>query len=105
MSAALSKSETTDDELMIVSAVRYCIGRRTYMVGICASWLIRHWPELGERARMLIQRDLDEAFERDDNTRALGASHDGAGIWHPLGFDYDRAQWEKVQALWREVKP
>ena len=34
------------DGLMAVSAVRYCLGRMTYITGDCADWLIGAWQEL-----------------------------------------------------------
>ena len=82
------------DDLMAVAAFRYCCGRKTYIVSDCADWLIEQWPNIAERARNIIQRDLDEAFKRDDEYRAEGQDY------KPLGHDCDRAQWEKVRRLW-----
>jgi hypothetical protein len=85
------------DDIMVIAAFRYCVGRRTYMVGYGAEWLVRLWPTLAERARFVIQRDLEEDFRRDDQARAEGAEY------KPLGMDMDRREWEKVRALWREA--
>ncbi|MGA1081256.1 MAG: hypothetical protein ACO3WK_12935, partial [Steroidobacteraceae bacterium] len=54
------------NDLMVISAFRYCCGRSTYAVGVCADWLINIWPMLGEMTRHVIQRDLELEFERDD---------------------------------------
>lgn len=80
--------------LMVIAAVRYCTGRSTYIVGDCADWLIRLWPSLPEGTRTVIRRDIDEAFARDDADRAAGSEYKA------LGHDWDRADWERVRALW-----
>ena len=84
------------NDLMVISAFRYCCGRSTYVVGVCADWLISIWPLLTENTRAVIQRDLEREFERDDKARAAGASY------KPLGHDCDREQWERVRKLWKE---
>ena len=84
------------NELMVLSAFSYCCGRSTYVVGVCADWLLDIWPMLGENTRHVIQRDLELAFERDDKARATGDSY------KPLGWDCDREQWERVRKLWKE---
>lgn len=88
------------NDLMVVAAFRYCLGRMTYIVSDCADWLIEQWPHIAENARKVIQRDLEEAFKRDDEAReedAKGSAH----FYKPLGHDCDRAQWEKVRRLWQ----
>lgn len=57
------------DDLMATAAVRYCLGRMTYIVGDCADWLIEHWPNISSNARAVIQRDVEERFEQDDRNR------------------------------------
>lgn len=81
-------------DLMAIAAVRYCIGRMSYIVGDCADWLIAEWPQFEEGARRCIQRDIEEAFTRDDEARERGDEH------KPLGMDCDRASWERVRELW-----
>lgn len=83
-----------DDGVMISSAFRYCVGRRTYMPGVCADWLVRNWAVIPEHARSIIKRDLEEEFERDDEARAEGRDY------KPLGDDCDRRTWGRVRALW-----
>jgi len=82
------------DQLMAVAAVRYSIGRMTYIVSDCADWLISVWPELTDNARNIIKRDVEEAFARDDEDRA------DSSYYKALGQDCDRAQWERVRRLW-----
>ena len=84
------------NDLMVISAFRYCCGHSTYVVGVCADWLISIWPLLTENTRAVIQRDLEREFARDAKARATGDSH------QPLGWDCDREQWERVRKLWKE---
>ena len=81
-------------DLMAIAAVRYCLGRMSYIVGDCADWLIAEWGQIEDGARRTIQRDVEEAFARDDDARAMGNEY------KPLGTDCDRASWERVRELW-----
>jgi hypothetical protein len=83
-------------DLMVIAAFRYCLGRRTYIVGACCDWLVDIWSLLEEKTQFVIQRDLDREFELDDAARERGEDY------HPLGNDCDRQDWERVRALWRE---
>ena len=82
------------DDLMAIAAVRYCLGRQSYIVGDCVDWLIRWWPHLAEGCRKVIARDVNEAFAKDDEARECGDTY------RPLGMDMDRQQWERARALW-----
>lgn len=84
---------------MATAAVRYCLGRMSYIVGDCADWLIQQWPNIQPSARVIIERDIREAVTRDDESRQDGREH------HPLGMDMDRAQWLRVlDAIEKEPK-
>lgn len=72
------------NDLMAVAAVRYCLGRRTYIVGICVEWLQGVWIALGAGARRCIQRDIEEAL--------------GAGC---AGDEADVRCWRSACELWR----
>jgi hypothetical protein len=82
------------DHLMVIAAFRYCLGRMTYIVGDCASWLIKIWPYLSKETQNIIKRDLEEAFTRDDEDREAGRDYKA------LGHDCDRAEWSRVRKLW-----
>lgn len=83
------------DDLMALAAVRYCLGRMSYIVGDCCDWLRVAWPALKPSIRTIIARDIDEAFARDDEARERGDQY------KPLGMDMDRAQWAAVRGLWQ----
>ena len=78
--------------LMIIAAVRYCIGRRSYIVSDCVDWILANWNDWPENVRTIIQRDLEQEFDRDAQNPD----------WNPLGDDCDKREWKKVRALWRE---
>jgi hypothetical protein len=77
--------------LMITAAVRYCVGRRTYIVGECVDWILANWRDWPENVRTIIQRDLEGEFDRDAQVPN----------WNPLGDDCDKREWERVRELWR----
>lgn len=82
------------DDLMAVAAVRYCIGRQTYIVSDCADWLIDQWGNIDPRMQVVIKRDVEDAFTRDDEDRERGSDYKA------LGANCDRQQWERVRKLW-----
>jgi hypothetical protein len=78
------------DGLMITSAIRYCLGRRTYIVSDCCDWIVANWNDWPDNVKAIIRRDIEEAFTRDR-------------LWQGeslLGDDRDKRAWEKVKALW-----
>lgn len=97
MSARKAKQAPIDlgrDGLMAIAAFRYCLGRRTYIVSDCVEWLRENWPKFPENVRTVIKRDLESEFVKDDQARDQGEDY------KPLGWDCDRAEWQKVRALW-----
>lgn len=85
--------------LMVVSAFRYCLGRMTYISGVCADWIIARWQDFPPSVQQLIQRELEEAFKCDNEERAMGEKY------RTLGWDCDRKEWGKVRALWASSPP
>jgi hypothetical protein len=85
-----------------VGAFRYYLGRQTYAVSDFCDLLIQEWNNLPDKCKGIIQRDLEEAFERDDDHRK-----DQQDLKYesylPLGMDCDRAEWERVRKLWNET--
>ena len=82
-------------QLMAIAAVRYCLGRQSYIVSDCVDWLEQVWATLTPETQTTIKRDVEEAFEHDEKVRYVGA-----GGYRPLGMDCDRAQWERARRLW-----
>lgn len=78
--------------LMITAAVRYCLGRRTYIVGDCVEWIMANWKDWPDNVRTIIERDIEEQFTWDEHSPELKV----------LGDDCDKKSWEKVRELWRK---
>lgn len=72
---------------VVICALRYCLGRRTYMPSIVVDWTKRHWAKLAANDQNVIRRDLDEAIA---SQRYLG---DDCDIETWLSFH----QWLKEQ--------
>jgi hypothetical protein len=83
-----------------LGALRYYIGRRTAGVSDFTSLLIEKWPTLPIETQNFINRDLEEAFTRDDRARENFAWN-GSKMW-ALGDDCDRVCWEQVRRLWTD---
>jgi hypothetical protein len=81
-----------DLQMLTISAVRYAIGRMTYIVGETTEFVMRAWPELGA-ARSTIYRDVCEAVTRADG--------DPTRRW--LGGDCDARMWRDLRA-WMAVQ-
>lgn len=79
---------------MAMAAVRYCLGRRTYIVSSCVEWLFVQWENFDEHTKTIIKRDIEEEIKRDDEAR------DGNHPHLPLGDDCDRLEWLKCRQLW-----
>ena len=56
--------DSSDFELIILSSMRYCIGRRTYIVNFICDWLKNNWKFLDKNTQSLLYKDLEEEVER-----------------------------------------
>jgi hypothetical protein len=90
---------------MVIGAFRYCLGRMTNVVKECADWICQNWDDLNDSVKAIIEREMEEEFRRDDRARERGGSIGFGNILQkyitPLGMDCDRAEWERVRALYR----
>ena len=95
------------DEFIVTAAVRYCLGRRTYIVKDCVEWILANWQRFSSYTQLTIQRDIEEIFTRDDLIRNKYGNWVEENLeWvpvYPLGNDCDRTEWERVRALWTPV--
>ena len=92
-------------EMLWVAATRYFLGRMTISVSSFCETLCQHWNGLPVRAQVIMQRDIDEAFERDDRARRDHEFPEWTGTnYFPLGQGCDRRAWETVRALWYPLR-
>lgn len=55
---------TQDFELMMISALRYAIGRYTYMPSVTIEYIRYLIPQLSAKTLFIMMRDIDEEMER-----------------------------------------
>ena len=53
---------STNDQLMVMAAHRYCLGRSSYIVGACIDWLTDHWKQISISTQNIIFRDTIQAI-------------------------------------------
>jgi hypothetical protein len=80
-----------DKSDLVFWSFRYMLGRQTYAVSDFAERLSLSWNTLDKRVQWLIKGELDEAFLKDDEDRALKKDYKS------LGGDCDRDSWQKVK--------
>jgi hypothetical protein len=78
-------SQPSDEETMALCAIRYTIGRMSYIVSDGVRWA-RKYGNQSQWVRDVLIRDLQEAVERED--RGMRA----------LGMEMDSRQWRAVLA-------
>ena len=63
----IKDSDVRDLKDMIISALRYALGRRTYITSETAEF-IKRYPELiDERVKSVMLRDLEEYFQKRES--------------------------------------
>lgn len=76
-----------DTGFIVLSAVRYAMGRRTYAVELIINWVKEFWDKLTPNDKTCIARDVKEFVESD----------------HSKGDDCDRKDWENFNG-WIKTK-
>lgn len=67
----------TNEEQMLIGAVRYALGRRSYIVGVTAEFVASIKPKLSQQCIDVIIRDIEEGVETYHRLgRTLGAESD-----------------------------
>lgn len=64
VSATKTMESDSDTGLIVLCAVRYAIGRRTYMPSTVVNWIKRNWAAIAPKDRTLILRDVTEECDR-----------------------------------------
>ena len=82
----------TPDEQILICAVRYALGRRSYIVGIVCDYVKAKINSLSKNCINIIIRDINEEFER---------YHD---LGYTLGDDCDERDWIKLLEALKEIE-
>jgi hypothetical protein len=81
--AARDSITMNDQETMALCAIRYTIGRMTYIVSDGQRWA-REWGAKSPWIRGVLIRDLKEAVDQESHgLSSLGDRHDSQG-WHQV---------------------
>ncbi len=74
-----------DDEAMLICAVRYSQGRKTYAVSEACGWVRDKWSTLSTGTRNVIWRDLQQFLEL------------GKACPEVLGMEMDAKEWKALE--------
>lgn len=69
------KLENQNDQLMVMAAHRYCLGRQSYIVSDCIEWLHVTWWQIESSGQDVILRDTAAALMDNE----AGSSYDAIG--------------------------
>lgn len=60
----IKDTDIRDLKDMIISALRYALGRRTYITGLTADFIMRYPELIDERVKGVMLSDLEEYFRK-----------------------------------------
>jgi hypothetical protein len=78
---------------LVFFSFRYFLGRMSAKVSGFTENLINAWPNLNDKTKKQIKRELEKAIEEDSGMRN---DHAHSSRYYPLGMDCDRECWIKV---------
>ena len=84
-------SITNHFELMMISALRYAIGRYTYMPSVTIEYIRYLIPQLSAKTLFVMKRDIDEEIERYQRMeRELYMDKEWAKLAKEIGDMYEK---------------
>ena len=82
---------TQDFELMMISALRYEIGRYTYMPSVTIEYIRYLIPQLSAKTLFIMQRDIEEEIERYKRMeRELYMDKEWAKLAEEMRIEYEK---------------
>ena len=82
---------TQDFELMMISALRYAIGRYTYMPSVTIEYIRYLIPQLSAKTLFIMQRDIEEEIERYQRIeRELYMAKEWQKLAKEIGIEYEK---------------
>jgi len=83
----------TNGGIMVLSALRYALGRHTYVPGAIQDWITQHWDNLDSNTKIVIVRDVFEHIYDENKPSGYRTSM----------TDYDLSTWEKfgIDRYWK----
>lgn len=113
----------SDYEFILIASMRYVIGRRSYAPSLVANYIKKHWNDISDNCKFVLQRDLqyeiDQANryiatqELKNNSSGCGGDSDDENCsfqekrytipkYDPLGSKYDREMWIDMNKWMKE---
>ena len=95
--------QTQEDQQIVMSAVRYCMGRSTSMPHVCVIFLKETWPQLNDLTKQLVCRDMAGAVMDD-----MAGPADIKKIWNDFlywawpSLEAEQKRYIIEQTRWRE---
>lgn len=84
-------SITNHFELMMISALRYAIGRYTYMPSVTIEYIRYLIPQLSAKTLYVMKRDIDEEVERYQRMeRELYMAKEWQKLAEEMGIEYEK---------------
>lgn len=80
----------TQEELILMCAVRYALGRMSYIVSVVCDYIKVKHKNLSQYCINIIIRDIEEELERYHNSG------------HTLGMECDEKQWVQLLNFLKE---
>jgi len=82
--------------IMVIAALRYALGRHSYVPGSVIDWISLHWNSLDSNTKVVIVRDVFEYLYRDYSFKNDAQFIDVAG-------DYDNKEWSRfgIDKYWK----
>lgn len=68
----LLKDKDRDTEFLVIAALRYCIGRRTYAPSLVTDWVMRHWPKFSDNLKAIVRQDMKAEIAIWERCSSLG---------------------------------
>ena len=97
------KLNNMNDQLMTMAAHRYCLGRRTYIVGCCVDWLKDNWRHFSENTRQIIFKDTVEALMDDHAGAPMDIKNwENFLMWGMDNITQGQLDWVKNSVKWKE---
>lgn len=82
---------TQDFELMMISALRYAIGRYTYMPSVTIEYIRYLIPQLSPKTLYIMKRDIEEEIERYQRMeRELYMAKEWQKLAEEIGIEYEK---------------
>jgi hypothetical protein len=89
-------SITNHFELMMISALRYAIGRYTYMPSVAIEYIRYLIPQLSAKTLFIMKRDIDEEIERYQRMeRELYMAKEWQKLAEEIGIEYEKKAVQK----------